>query len=152
MPRRDPITGCEVMTTGEFLAAEAEREGKQPHEIWDEIWQALDEDNRRMEGLLRDGEYIYSLLMEELVPEWEDFVARGYTWEEGDPHVVNPNRILKVEVREASHQQNFRGSGGSVEGILFFTDGTARRFSFWWSHSSGSFYEPPDADSEFVLL
>ena len=48
MPRIDPITGCSVMTFPEFIHGEAEREGKEPHEIMDEIYQSIEDDNEKM--------------------------------------------------------------------------------------------------------
>lgn len=47
MPKTDPMTGCEVMTLPEFLAAEGAREGKSGSEILGEIMFELDQDDRR---------------------------------------------------------------------------------------------------------
>lgn len=56
MPRKDPVTGCMVMTMPEFLNAEAEREGKgrTGADILSDIYAEIDADSRREEDRMRD--------------------------------------------------------------------------------------------------
>ena len=46
MPRIDPITGCEVMTFGEFLNAEGARDGKTGDEVFEDIMTEMNRANQ----------------------------------------------------------------------------------------------------------
>jgi hypothetical protein len=76
MPRKDPISGCMVMTMPEFLNAEAEREGqgRTGGDILQDIMTEMSEDDKRCsEGLKNDHSEIFSILLEDCksaVDEW----------------------------------------------------------------------------------
>ena len=75
MPRKDPITGCMVMTLPEFLAEEGKRKGTDGGEILSEIYQEFDEDNKRIENECRKPEVAFSHILEAAKYElgaWQD--------------------------------------------------------------------------------
>lgn len=166
MPRKDPITGCSVMTFPEFICGEAEREGKQPHEIMDEIAQSIEDDNKKMCEEYRTNALKY--LQEEaknLLDCWTedakhngqvdtfnrfDFKTDQYITETrvSDAGPRPPQPVVLIEVIDVTSKQTFRSSGSKIVAKCKADDGKEYTYTLCRSDWSGSFYEPPDCDVE----
>jgi hypothetical protein len=103
MPRKDPITGCDVMTMPEFLQAEADREGTTPVAIMDEIHQSFEDDNALSRKRLTD---------DALAILQKDADEIRTHWEEGDEPIIRATEILVM--LDVNYHQSFRGSNGGV--------------------------------------
>lgn len=139
MPKIDPITGCQVMTMGEFWQAEAEREGKTPGELQDEFYQMIDEDNRNVENDMRED--ALNLL-------------RSPSFDDDKLEIVGECSLAVtkiVEILDCESNQSFRESGGMLRAKVLLATGECV-IAKWTSWSSpGSFYEPPDGE-EYVIV
>lgn len=141
MPRKDPITGCEVMTFPEFISSEAAREGKQPHELMEEMVQDITNDIQDEEQRLKDNP-------DESLKTFQD-AAQFYIDEwESDKQGAKPLYPTKVvAVIEARVHYSFRDSKTAVIADVEADDGKVHRIHYFEWSSSGSFYEPPDFES-----
>lgn len=141
MPRKDPITGCQVMTFHEFISAEAASEGKQPHELLEEMVQDIDNDIQNEEQRLKNNPDDSLKSFQEAaqfdIDEWESH-------KEG-PKPPYPAKV--VAVIGAKVQYNFRDSKTAVVADVEADDGQVHRVHFFSWSSSGSFYEPPDHEA-----
>lgn len=164
MPRTDPITGCQVMTMPEFLQKEAETEGKEPHEILDEIYSSIEEDNENMRKDLRKNALGY--LQEEaknLLDCWtEDTKHNGEVSEHNyhdfktgqwitktsvfDAGPRPPQPVSLIDVVDAQHSQTFRSSKTKLVAKCKADDGKEYIYTLRRGDYSGSFYEPPDSE------
>ena len=75
MPKIYPITGCSVMTMGEFLAAEGEREGKEPWKIMGEIYDVMDQENLKIEQEWSNPDEALKILQksaQEYLDSWQE--------------------------------------------------------------------------------
>lgn len=164
MPRKDPITGCNVMTFPEFIQGEAAREGKEPHEVMDEIFGAIEDDNERMREDYRKNALKY--LQEEakeLLYAWDedsknngevheynrmDFKTGEYIKETSvyDAGPRPPQPIKLVEVVKVDFTQNFRSSKSIIVAKCEADDSKTYQYTLSRGDYSGSFYEPPDSD------
>jgi len=168
MPRTDPITGCSVMTFPEFIHGEAEREGKEPHEIMDEIVQSIEDDNEKMRQEYRTNalKYIQDEA-KELLHGWTedakhngqvdkfnrfDFKTDQYIHETRvyDAGPRPPQPIAVIEVVDVDFKQTFRSSGSKIVAKCAADDGKEYTYTLTRSDWSGSFYEPPDCDVELT--
>lgn len=143
MPRKDPMTGCTVMTTGEFWAKEAEAEGKgrEPWELMNDFWQELEADSERCRQQMLKPAYAFETIRREMI-EINGCVA------EEDQYRFDLVRVVRVI--DADMSQNLRSSSEGFTAVVDTTDGR-KLCHFWSSHSSGSYWEPPDYDSELTF-
>jgi len=172
MPKIDPVTGCTVMTHFEFIAEEAQRTGQQPEDYMADLWNEIDEDNKRMEDTLRDvavtGPELIRLT-EETHKEWaetkqwysdnapvmsrrleHDFsgVLHSVQYETtfDDPEPPRIRRVLYVESVEC--RQSFRESGDSIVAVVLCRDWKCRKVKLDTYHDSGTRLDPPDYGEE----
>jgi len=152
MPKIDPITGCEVMTFWEFLGSEADREGKDPGDILDEINCQTDEDNRRMSEFNRKPEVALQALTEYSNMEYEEWQScTAIDIKEGTGPDPEPNRPEKVlEVLEADSQNSYSGSKTFILARVRCMDEVERIAEFHYQYWSGSRMEPPEEDGELL--
>jgi len=144
MPKIDPITGCEVMTFFEFLGGEAEREGKDPADIMDEIARATAEDNANMEKFHRDPVQTLQALVEWTNMEMED-------WEPGDPDWPKPHMPEEVlEVIDTTYSGGFGGSKTFILSRVRCEDGQERIAEFHHAYYSATRMEPEEDDGELL--
>lgn len=130
MPKIDPITGCSVMTLPEFIIGEAKKEGKEPHELMDEMYEEIASDQRNEEARLKtDFDGVLKLLLEDV-----DAAPEFYTFK--------PEKV--IEVCDAKVSYKFRSNQTMVIARVACSDGKERFATCTASSSSGSFYEPPD--------
>lgn len=164
MPRKDPITGCNVMTLPEFIQGEAVREGKEPHEIMDEIFNVIEDDNEKIRKDYRINalKYLQEEAKELLYCWTEDSKSNGQVMEynrfdfKTDQYVTDrrvydagprpPQPVKLVEVITADFSQNFRSSKSKIVAKCEADDGKLYQYTLCRGDSSGSFYEPPDSD------
>lgn len=167
MPRIDPITGCSVMTFPEFICGEAEREGKEPHEIMDDIVKTIEDDNEKMRQEYRTNalKYLQEEAKEQLycwtedskhngkVDEYNrfDFKTDQYIHEtrvyDAGPRPPQPIELIKVI--EVGFKQTFKSSSSKIVAKCKADDGKEYIYNLCRSDWAGSFYEPPDCDVQF---
>ncbi len=168
MPRIDPITGCSVMTFPEFIHGEAEREGKEPHEIMDEIFGAIEDDNETMRQEMRANALKH--LQEEaknILDCWTDDCKHNGQVDEFNRHDFKtgewiqekrvydagprpPQPIELIEVLDVQHSQTFRSSKAKIVAKCKADDGKEYVYTLCRGDYSGSFYEPPDSEVELT--
>lgn len=141
MPKKDPITGCTVMTTGEFFQSEAEREGKGRSggelmsEMFNEIADSYEEEEKRWKENLPDT---LAFLQKE-IDEYNDF----------DPDPDFPPVAKPISIEEVLDVQvggSFRTTTLLIKARCKKEDGSEGTIVYNSWHSSGSYYEPPDGD------
>lgn len=140
MPKIDPHTGCEVMTTPEFWASEARSEGlgRSGAELQSDFMDELADDLRAEESRLREGALG---TLQEAVREWN----------EADPEespIPLPEVIL--DVLEAHVRASFRSSGFSLKARVRATGGLVGVLSVTSESFAGSWAEPPDYEINVI--
>lgn len=145
MPKIDPMTGCEVLTLGEFLAEEAAHEGKgrSGGELLAEMFTEIDNDARREEEYLRDPVKLLPRLLEAVTEERDAL--------QGEDDAVLPPiprrvlRVLSASVRfGTSKSEEHVACEAEVE------DGSVWFFAIDHRSWAGSRMEPPDADTQLT--
>ena len=131
MPKIDPITGCSVLTLPEFVAQEAKKEGKEPHEFMEEFYQEIESDQRSEETRLKtDLDGALTLLLEDVGVAPEYYVT------------FKPEKV--IEVCDAKVNYRYSSNQTMVIARVACSDGNERFATCTVSSSSGSFYGPPD--------
>lgn len=201
MPRKDPMTGCMVMTMPEFLAEEARLEGKGRTggdvlgDIMSEMARADEESSKQ---LMEDSGRLWADICEfcnlssvDQVKDWEAHIdtmeeyefdtkdkfrqawknlapnlrrhfrtkkayvmhrkdfhervgSKTYTGQKTWPHPAEMIKVLSARV-----ESGFRSGGTQAEALVLCTDGKKRVITLAYWSSSGSMWEPPDADWDF---
>jgi hypothetical protein len=141
MPRKDPITGCTVMTLGDFWSSEAKHEGKgrSAGELAEEFHDEMEADRKACEDRYRDPEYALKVL-KSAVERWNSYEPDATPL----PVPVEVIEVIEVELGQGFRESilhlraraRYAGDETLVEDIIELND----------SHTSGSFYEPPDGD------
>jgi hypothetical protein len=136
MPRIDPETGCNVMTTGEFWASEAAREGKgrEPGELMEDFANDMENDRKQCEDQYRDLTYTLGVLVE-AVNRMNECIETPL-----------PLPVEVIEVIEVNFGQGMRESGLFLRARARRADGVEDIIELQTWHDSGSRMEPPDGD------
>lgn len=139
MPKKDPHTGCTVMTIGEFFQDEAKREGKgrSGAEVAADMFDEIDQSYRDEEKRWRDKPNDLLAQLQEEINQYN----------QGDPDEEQypvPTEI--VEILEVKVDGSFRTSVFSTRVRCKKADGTTGILSFSSTQYSGSMSEPPDYD------
>lgn len=148
MPRRDSVTGCQVMTFGEFWAAEAKREGQGRcgaelmAETMDDMQASFEAEARRMK---EDPAEILKSLRSWYIPEDD-----SWSWPEGEEPEWVPEGLEEVE--EVECDGGFTESGWMAVVKARCSDGVTRRLRVTYTRHNGSFYEPPSDDLNVEVL
>jgi len=133
MPKIDPITGCSVMTEGEFWSNEAAREGKgrSGGDLREEFWNEIDAEAERVAAEWRKPEVALALLNG----------CEGFDDENEEPVIAE---VLEVE--SSMFTQNIRSSSGQFVARVKTEAGDELRvrYSIW--NTSGTRIDPPDGD------
>lgn len=150
MPRIDPITGCPVMTTGEFWNEEAQREGqgRSGGDLMGDFYDELAQDEARREQEMRNNPEALLAMVNEAAKAWCD----GVDPEDLDGVCFPGNFVRVVDVLEAKVSDGMRQSSTSVTAKYEMGDGRTRTIQYSEWYSGGSFYEPPESESEFKIL
>jgi hypothetical protein len=138
MPRKDPITGCEVMTEYEFWAAEAKHEGKgrMPSELMAEMFEEMGREEDQERQRLMEPAHCFEVLVS---------ICKDFN-DEDDP---TPLPTDVIEVLEVQLHQGFGGSKTAIRARCQLPDGTEGIVSAVAQHWAGSRMEPPDSDGEW---
>lgn len=142
MPRKDPDTGCPVMTMNEYLSKGAKEQGCEPYEVLDDIFESLEADDRKVEQ-----DYINNpdAALEILLWAASLFYEESAECQKDDPSVVLSAYPLAIEgIEEAIVKQSFRSCHTRLVGIALCSDGIYRKFTVTEDRYSGSYYEPPE--------
>lgn len=148
MPRKDPITGCQVMTFGELWAAEAKREGQGRcgaelmSEMFDDMRASFEAEAQQMK---EDPSEILKTLRSWYIPEDD-----SWSWDPGDEPEWVPEALEDVE--EVECDGGFSESGWMAVVKACCSDGVTRRLRVTYTKYSGSFYEPPSDDLNVEVL
>lgn len=161
MPRTDPITGCQVMTMGEFWQSEAEHEGKgrEPFELMADFFQELaDDEEHCRQQMLQDTQGAYHNLLR----YWNE-LREDIDWDELDPLgdwrtegtvdffvLYKPRRV--IEVVHADLKCSFKETTARVVCRVLFSGGRIKLVSHEVYSFSGDFYEPPWGEDNVKVL
>jgi len=147
MPKKDPVTGCMVMTMGECLQDMADKEGKgrDGWEIYGEIVDEMADDDRKQEEYMRSPEGALErveMYLKDAREYWEDMYGEG---------TKPPTIVEVVKVIEAQSSHSFKTSGEKF--VAEVKDDAGRLLYVYGVHSywSGTRLEPPEEDSEFYI-
>lgn len=152
MPRKDPITGCMVMTMPEFFDREAEHEGRGRSgadlmgEMFEEI--AAEEAEVSAQIASRPVEVLRGIREAMYCPD----CRRGKPcfdpcFDQYNIEPVGIHWVLSVDVGAA-----LGGPSGEVyEAIVVWSDGTKRYTQVTVERFNGSFYEPPWEDVDMSV-
>jgi hypothetical protein len=145
MPRKDPMTGCTVMTMPEFLNAEAEREGKgrTGGDILGDIMSEMAADDERISDEMRKPAHALELLQEAIKEN------REY-WDDEYAETV-PEIVEVVNVIDAASHGGFGGTSSAIRAEVRGADGKLYYVYQWSSYSHGTMWEPPDGDGNFCI-
>lgn len=157
MPRKDPISGCNVMTSAEFYEVLGRAEGISGAEAKAQHDAQIEEERIAEEQrLLADPrglfDWIWSACYQGAACDLdfpEDYRPNTIQDEDGEeqPWLVEVQSLLNAEVVDGVN-----GSSVQVEGTGVFSDGTSYLFRFLHWSDSGSFYEPPTHSCHLRLL
>lgn len=141
MPRKDPMTGCSVITLPEFLADEAQREGKgrSGGEILADIYAEIDADSRRQEAELRKPANAL------------EAVKRAVADTQDPDEPALPEIIEVLQVLEVHYEQSYSGFGESLKAEARGADGNVYFVDYRRYETFGSRWEPPDGDVELSI-
>lgn len=141
MPKIDPMTGCEVLTLGEFLSEEAAHEGKgrSGGELLAEMFAEIDNDSRQEEENLRDPVKLLPRLLEAVIEERDALQGEDV---ELPPIPCKVTRVLSASVRlgMAKSEEHVSCEAEVEDGSVWF-------FAIDHVSWAGSRMEPPDADT-----
>lgn len=142
MPRKDPITGCMVVTTAELFADEAEREGKgrTGGDLMVEMLSDLEKERAAEEERLRDPVVALDFI--------KTAIEESNKATEGDyPPLPIPLKI--VEVLEAKFFATLRTQTTYIRALARrpgLMESIQDVVVFHGSYSGGSFCDPPDSE------
>lgn len=140
MPKKDPITGCEVMTVGEFFQDEANREGKgrTGGDILNETLSEMDQGYQEEEARWTSKPDELLLRLQEEVKEYNEL----------DPEAEQVSKPISiVEILEVKCSGGMRSSEFSCRVKATKEDGSVGiiKLKSWYTH--GTFYDPPDGET-----
>ena len=139
MPRKDPMTGCKVMTNGEFWASEGERAGTSADVEMAKFWKELENEQEAQRKLYEHPPYAL---------EFINRVIRG--WQDED----NPESWIPESVVWVAEAAYFGTLGGEFARILAeVRRGNELRWILVWdSQTFPSYWEPGDADGGYCWI
>lgn len=137
MSKKDPRTGCPVMTTKEFFQMEAEKEGKgrTDYEVMLDVINDMEADEADMVNFMSVPENACKAIcdaIDEQAPHIEDVVEK-------------PAKVLKVLYCRYSHSMHGYYTNMRVEAER--PDGTIGHIVLDDSYDSGSYDEPPYSET-----
>ena len=131
MPRKDPITGCMVMTLPEFAKAEGYNSAG---EMLEEVWDEMDADCKKWERHLMEHP---EEVMEMFQKYYKDFNDDTYKKDIPKKH---------IQTLYVSSSQGFRKEGHTVVAAFKCRDGKIKIQMLQHSYWSGTRMEPPEED------
>lgn len=145
MPRKDPMTGCLVMTLPEFLNAEAEREGKgrTGGDILQDIYSEMAGEDERISAEMAKPESALKTI-QDAIKESREYCDEEYA--ESVPEIVQV-----VNVIEAKYSGSFKSHSTSLKAEALSDAGKLYYVWSWSSEYYGSMWEPPDGDGNICI-
>lgn len=136
MPRTDPVSGCQVMTLGEFWKEEADQEGqgRSAGELMAEFYLDQEKEIRMEEEKLKQPAEALKFLLS----VWE--LASEEEPAEHCPVTVKEVSIVEIRSRGRTSSTKLVAQ---AEGM----DGKLREYVAWSSYDAGSYLDPPDGDA-----
>jgi hypothetical protein len=138
MPKIDSMTGCSVMTMGEFWASEAKKEGKEVAEIMGDFYDEIAQDCIREENRLKNNPTeLFAMLKDyyDVDPECSEF---------------EPIEVLSVEMTKVDF--SYSKDSTSFIALVKCADNLNRLVEYSQTSYHGSYMEPPDFDSNCKVL
>ncbi len=150
MPRKDPVSGCQVATFGEFIVDEAtKQEGIEPHELMNEMFDSMAEAVKREEDRYQADALS---ILQKAVLEQQAF------WQEEQEHYAKfgetvdwspaPCPVKLVSVEHVEYRLAIRGQSGGIVAMVECEDKKSYRFEWTWCQDNGSFYCESSYDSD----
>lgn len=133
MPRRDLLTGVDVMTMPEFIAHEAEREGITPDEYTARMYAEMEAANEAERQRLAQPQSALNVLKE----------ASAFERQAGNDAPI-PDGI--VEVQEVQYEGTLRGEKMMLRARVVDEFGTMYDMTMRGSHDYGGYLDPPEHD------
>lgn len=140
MPRKDPITGCMVMTIGEFWQAEGERKGTSAAEEAESFFTEMADEEAKENARLREP-FVAVDILRSAIEQWN---------KDAEPEDAVTQVYLVREVLDAESSWSFRTTKTHIRARALDSEGREGVINYWESSYSGSFYEPPDGDMEIA--
>jgi hypothetical protein len=157
------------MTLEEFLNAEAQKVGKTPGEVLDEIFTQMDEFSREQAEAYRDPAMALDLIRAAAELEraeweqWRDYIERlrseleveNDEWKRAEvvkfdnnpDHECPPLPVSVLEVLDSYCYQNFNGLKSYIVARIRCSDGSDRLVKWTCEQSNGSLQQPPEYDA-----
>ena len=144
MPRKDPITGVMVMTNAEFWAHEAKHEGKgrESWELQEEFYHDMEKARLEEEDKLRTPAHALMILQGAVEAE------NKYRKENKERLLAMPVKVL--EVKSAAYSDGFRETSTKITATAISKGKRKGTIEFSTWSTRGSFYEPPDGETEIT--
>ena len=100
MPKKDPVTGCTVMTPAEFWNAEAEAEGlgRTGGDLMHDFFDDLDKERAKTEDEFRKPDVAFDYI-KDAVEEWNDADSEGAV-----PAPIRIVEVLDVQIKCGSRE------------------------------------------------
>lgn len=157
MPRKDPITGVQVMTSAEFWEMEADREGKgrMPGEVMMDFYLEWENEiEKEKANFMADPNRYLLPGLQQMIDEDIAYNIRDVLVDEDeleDTQKLYPvNRILLVG--DLEYRQTFKETNLNYRAQVECKDGEIRWVRVHTWDYSGDFYNPPDSEVEIEFL
>jgi len=137
MPRKDRMTGCEVVTTREYFQAEAEESGREWYELMGDMFDEIDKDFQLCgQSMIKSGEAEEKLIEASV----EEYDALEWNW-----------FIISTNIHEVHIDTGLGWTGHEIKASAYCSDGQYREVVFRDSESYGTYWEPPDYDRSWII-
>ncbi len=160
MHRKDPMTGCKVLTTLGFFHLEAEKEGKgrSAGDLMGEFFEDFDNEVRKEEARYWEPKYAMDIL-QELIKEENEYTKKDFGYymrllkegkiSKGEVPTAVPTKFKVLRVLEVQHGCSFNSSSTKLIALVKYKGKELLVYASTW-RSSGSRWEPPDGETEVV--
>jgi hypothetical protein len=151
VPKKDPITGCMVMTTAEYFQSEADRNGRS---FADEVT-SFYEEQAKVEQEDEDNFFKPENLLETLkkaVADENQAIAEENLYNQAHPEYNQPQSALIpvpvkiLEVVREKFNEGFKGTSIACRAKIETEDGQRGWTFYEYYNDHGSFYEPPSCE------
>ena len=150
MPRKDPITGCMVLTTPELFERIAETEGKGQTggEVMMEVFDDLEKSRVEHENNLRKPDVALAECRK-IIEQWNKYenetAEQNPKYAKQYPPDIQPMPVKVLRVVSAEFGESFRHTKLIVEAVA--DNGKFGTLTVTDTYYGGSFYEPPDGET-----
>lgn len=149
MPRKDLVSGCEVMTDAEFWQKMGEIEGRSAGEAMTNFYQEWDDAVKDYKQSISNPIALLKILKDFTDEDMKyEFETRNNhpEWYVDDPYVVPPYPVEVLEYSDLEYEERFRGSSLEFNFKALCKDGKVHTGKYLKWDDRGSFYNPPDGE------